>query len=290
MERSAVEDLWPQADLRLRIVAAQSQMRGGSGVVSHASAAILHGLALPGLTGRPVEMTVEGGARVSSRGGLMRHLDELEGDDVVEVDGIRCTSLDRTVFDLARVASLEMAVSAADAAARLTAASGRGAVSRIQEEWRDRLRARADAASRRRGIARARWVIEFFDARAELPGESVSRLQLFRLGFRDFDLQVPVAGPEGEAYTVDIGLSAAKTFWEFDGEAKYTDPALRGDRTVAEVLLREKRREDWIRGVTQWRFCRGGFRDIATPESLAARLAAFGVPLPSARDHTFGSR
>lgn len=288
--RVDVEGLWPQADLRLRTVAAVSRMQGGDAVVSHASAAVLHGLSLSGIAHRPVEMTVVGDRRMSSRPGLRRHLDELPPDDVVDVEGVRCTSLERTVFDVARVASLETGVSCADAAARAIAVRERVFDADAQEEWRERLRVRAAVAAGRRGVARARWVIEFFDGRAELPGESLSRLQLFRLGFRDIDVQVPVEGPAGEAYAVDIGLADVRMFWEFDGEGKYLEEARRNGRSVEEVLLREKRREDWIRGVTQWRFCRGGFRDVATPEALAARLAAFGVAVPTARNHTIRPR
>ncbi len=280
--RVAVDDLWPQADLRLRVVAAARQMRGGDAVISHVSAAVLHGLDLSGIAGRPVEMTVAGDRRMSSRPGLKRHHDELHPDDIVTVEGLRCTSLERTVFDVARVASLESAVACADAAARRVAVSERVLDPGAQEAWRQRLRLRAAAASGRRGVARARWVIEFCDGRAELPGESLSRLQLFRLGHRIFDLQVPVEGPSGETYEVDIGLPEARTFWEFDGEGKYLDEARRSGRTLDEVLLREKRREDWIRGVTQWRLYRGGFRDVATADALAARLAAFGVSPPTA--------
>lgn len=290
VQRGAADDLWPQADLRLRTVAAFSRMRGGDAVVSHVSAAVLHGLSLSGIAGRPVEMTVVGDRRMSSRPGLKRHLDALTPDEIVCVEGIRCTSLERTVFDVARVGSLETGVSCADAAARGIAVSGRIFDADAQEAWRERLRARAAAASGQRGVARARWVIEFFDGRAELPGESLSRLQFFRLGFRDIDVQVPVDGPSGEKYAVDIGLGDVRTFWEFDGEGKYLEEAKRNGCTLEEVLLREKRREDWIRGVTQWRLCRGGFRDVATPEALAARLAAFGVPVPVARDHTIDPR
>ncbi len=181
VDREAVHHLWPQADLRLRIVAAASRMRGGGAVVSHLSAAVIHGLAVAGVAHRPVEVTVVGGARMSSRPGLKRHLDELDSDDIVEVDGVRCTTLERTVFDVARTASLETAVSSADSAARRLTVSDRVLDARAQEEWRERLRERATRSKGRRGVARARWVIEFFDARAELPGESVSRLQLFRL-------------------------------------------------------------------------------------------------------------
>lgn len=265
---------------RIAVHAASRCMRGGSAVVSHLSAAVLHGLPQYRFGDRAVEVTLAGRVGGSSRDGLRRHLDALPGDDVVSVEGVTCTSVDRTVFDVARTASLEMALACADAALRRETVSARRFDAAAQERWRERLRRRADQASGRRGVRRARWVIEFADGRAELPGESISRLQLHRIGFQQIDLQVAVAGPRGADYFVDIGLRDVRTFWEFDGEVKYRDAAMRGGRSVERVLLDEKRREDWIRGTTQWRLCRGGFEDVRTPEALAARLAAFGVRPP----------
>ncbi len=158
--------------------------------------------------------------------------------------------------------------------------NGRAYSRDAQERWRDRLLERAAASPGRRGIARARRVVSFADGRAELPGESLSRLQLARLGFRQFELQVRVEGPNGRDYFVDIALPDHQTFWEFDGEVKYTDEGMRNGRALSQVLLEEKRREDWIRGVTQWRVTRGGWRDIATPDALRSRLQAFGVHVP----------
>lgn len=275
--RDTVDDLHPASVHRLHALAVVARMRGGAAVLSHLSAAVVHGLPQYRFGGSPVEFTLPVGSRASSRAGVRRHRDELDESDVVEVDGIRCTSLERTVFDVARTCGAEVAVSCADAALRREAGRGHGVDSTAQDAWRERMRERAARAAGRRGVTAARWVIEFADGRAQLPGESVSRLQLFRLGFRDLDLQVPIAGPAGRGYFVDIALRDCRTFWEFDGEAKYRDPALRGGATIEQVMLAEKRREDWIRGTTQWRLCRGGFRDITSPEALAARLAAFGV-------------
>ena len=69
-------------------------------------------------------------------------------------------------------------------------------------------------------------------------------------------LQVPVAGPTGQTYFVDFGLAEVRAFGEFDGKDKYLDVALRRGAPLEQVLLEEKRREDWIRGTTQWRFAR----------------------------------
>lgn len=280
VERAVFDALRPAARHQVMVVAAVSRARGRVGVVSHLSAAIMHGLPQYRFRDRPISLTVPDASHPPSRPGLRRHTDALDEREVVEIDGIRCTSIERTLFDVARTEPLEVAVTCADAALRRDVVSDRVFDVERHVEWRDRLRLRADRAVGRRGVRRARWVGEFADGRAELPGESVSRLQLYRLGFRAFDLQVAVAGPRGFDYQVDIGLREVKTFWEFDGEVKYRDVSMRRGRTIEDVLLDEKRREDWIRGRTQWRLCRGGFADIATPEALGARLAAFGVRPP----------
>ncbi len=280
VDRDGYRQRHPAERHRLAVDAALKCTRGGSAVVSHLSAAVVHGLPQYRFGERAVAVTLAAPVGGSSRAGLQRHLDGLPADDVVSVDGILCTSMDRTVFDIARTASPEMALTCADAALRREAVTSRRFDETAQDQWRERLRERARRAPGRRGVRRALRIIELADGRAELPGESVSRLQLHRIGFRDIDLQVAVDRPEGGAYFVDIALREVRTFWEFDGEVKYRDAEMRGGRSVERVVLDEKRREDWIRGVTQWRLCRGGFADIRTPETLAARLAAFGVRPP----------
>lgn len=280
VDRVEFDAMRPAHRHRVAVVAAVQRSRGRVGVVSHLSAAVLHGLPQYRFRPRPVSVTIPDATHPPSRAGLRRHADELEETDVVEIDGIRCTSLERTIFDVARTKSLETSVPCADAALRRVVVDGRVFDADLQAEWRERFARRAARAAGRRGVRRARWIGEFADGRAELPGESVSRLQLHRLGFRDFDLQVPVEGPRGFDYHVDVGLKEVRTFWEFDGEEKYRNEAMRRGRSLEDVLLEEKRREDWIRGRTRWHLVRGGFADIATPETLAARLSAFGVQPP----------
>lgn len=265
---------------RFAILAAVDRARDAGGVVSHISAAVLHGLPLYRFRDGPVHTTVPRASHPPSGRTIRRHTGALDAADAVIVDGIRCTSLERTVFDIACTQSREMAVSCADGALRRVAVTGRRFDPDAQARWRDAMRERVEGARGRRGVRAAEWIVGFADGRAELPGESVSRLQLHRLGFRDLDLQVAVEGPRGFDYFVDIALPGARTFWEFDGEGKYRDGSMRRGRSVEDVLMDEKRREDWIRGVTQWRVCRGGFADIATPDALATRLTAFGVRLP----------
>src|SRR5690606_15182957 len=99
------------------------------------------------------------------------------------------------------------------------------------------------------------------------------------MGFRSVDLQVPVESPHGWDWFVDFGLDDINAFGEYDGEGKYTDPALRGDRDIEETVLDEKQREDWIRGRTGRGMLRWGKDHIGTRRTFAMRLAAFHVPI-----------
>jgi len=127
------------------------------------------------------------------------------------------------------------------------------------------------------GRTRAQRSLTFADGRAQLPGESISRIRLAELGFAAPDLQVAIPGPSGRDCYVDFGLDDARAWGEFDGETKYRDEALRSGLTVEEVLLREKQREDWIRGCTHRPMARWQWTHLRTADTLARRLAAFGI-------------
>ncbi|WP_353113815.1 hypothetical protein [Microbacterium sp.] len=270
--------LWPEGRHLLRVLAVQHDATGSAPVFCGTSAGVLWGLPLYRTAPRRVHVAETRGRSRSTRD-VLRHETELADDDVAEIDGMRCTSLHRTVFDLARKLSAEAAVAGADAALRAVAVTGQRQDEALAEEWREELGRRAHG-SRARGVRQARRIIAFADGRAQLPGESVSRLQLHRLGFRRIGLQVPVVLSRGQSYWIDFDLEEAGAFGEFDGEGKYLHAALRSGRTVEQVVLDEKRREDTVRGVTGRRFVRWEAAHIRTPEALAERLAEFGVRPP----------
>lgn len=252
----------------------------GVAVASHESAAVLWGLPLYRHRPERVHLTTAAPARISSGPDVMRHVAPLPASDVTTRDGIRCTTLERTVFDLSRTLGAEASVACADAAERLMALRGRVWDEDAAAYWRRTMSERVIAASGARGVKQARWVAAFADGRAHLPGESVSRLQLMRIGFAVPQLQVRVDGPGGREYFVDFGMTDARAFGEFDGKGKYLDEAMRRGVPLEQVLLEEKQREDWIRGTTQWRLARWGDEHSATPGALAARLRSFGITPP----------
>ena len=271
-------DLWPEGRQLLRLLAVRRASPGDGPVFSHVSAAALWGLPLVGRFSDDVHTLIRGRRHTRTEAGVVHHATSVEATDVVERDGVRCTSLTRTVFDLARTLDPEAAVAIGDAALRLVSVQEHDVDDEAAAAWRegiDRL-----CAPGLRGVRRARWVSEFADGRAQLPGESVSRLQLYRLGFRDVELQVPITGADGARYFADFGFRRSRAFGEFDGEAKYLEPALRAALTTVDAVLAEKRREDDIRGVSGWRVVRWGAAHIRTANDLGARLAAFGIRPP----------
>lgn len=269
-------DLWPEGRHLLRVLAASSAATSADGpVFARESAAVLWGLPLYRWVPRAVHTVIEGRGHSRTLAGIARHDIALGPDDVVELHGMRVTSLARTVFDTARSLLAEAAVAIADAALRGIAVRGHRQDADLVAAWREEQAALARPGLR--GVRQARWVGEFADGRAQLPGESVSRLQLFRLGYTEVDLQVPVTGTDGRQFFMDFAFKRARAFGEFDGEGKYLDTDLRDASSTEAAVLEEKRREDDVRGATGWRFARWGSAHIITADALGSRLAAFRI-------------
>ncbi|MDT0214051.1 hypothetical protein Q9R29_09145 [Rothia sp. ARF10] len=125
-----------------------------------------------------------------------------------------------------------------------------------------------------RGRARAALVVNLAEAGAMSVGESMSRVQMFRLNIPRPSLQVRVDDADGLVGYCDFGWEGV--MGEFDGRFKYglTDGA--GREQVAEVLWREKRREDRIRARGH-RMARWVWADAARPRRMVEILGAQGI-------------
>jgi len=280
VEAATHDALWSEGRHLLAVMAAHLNADPPGPVFWGPSAAVLLGLPLYRLAPDRVHTVIRGARHGRTRAGIAQHGVGIDDADLVDVDGLRCTSLDRTVLDLACTTSPGAALSAADAALRRVAVDRHRQDPDRAADWHRRMSLRA-AAVRSRGVRRARWILDFADGRAQLPGESVSRLQLHRLGFTGLELQPHVIGSGGDEYWIDFGFPRNRVFGEFDGQGKYVDPEVRSTRSAEDAVLAEKRREDDIRGVTGWRFARWEDRHVRTPDALAARLQAFGVRPPA---------
>lgn len=267
----------------IRVVAAHAAQRGTDAVAVLASAAVLHGFPLYRWDPERVHTAGERlSGHVQKSPWIARHEFSVGMNDRVLVGGIACTSPSRTVADLLRTARPEVALSVADAALRRVAWDD--ADHSYDEEAAAAFRAEVFASLHRtrgaRGVRQGRWLLDLADGRAQLPLETVSRLRLIELGFARPRLQVRVPGPSGSAFYVDLGLDDVAAWGECDGDGKYLEEARRQGKTLEEVLLAEKQREDWIRGTTRRPVARWGSRDVVTASALGRRLAAFQIRAP----------
>jgi hypothetical protein len=263
----------------LRIVAAECRRRGSADVVSHHSAAVLHGLPLIRHAAERVHLSgsFANGRVRASEPMVARHELAVSAVDRVEIDGIECTSLARTAADVVRSSAQETGIAMLDAALRKVAWEESSHTYDLETAEAFRREVARQLPQGGRGVKQGRRLVGLADGRAQLPGESVSRLYLIELGFDVPRLQVPVDGPDGRTFYVDFGLDDVGAWGEFDGRSKYLDPRFRGHRGIEEIVLQEKLREDWIRGTTNRRFVRWGSDDIRTALSLGKRLARFGL-------------
>lgn len=249
--RRGAYSLDPIAPTRIRdthrelLLATDQLLTRDDAVVSHMSAAVLHGLPLWQSDLATVHLTCnrEGGGKQRSCNFI--HVSPIADHEIVEIDGIRVTSLARTVVDLSRGLSAFKAVPIGDAALR-------------QGLTTDEL---ADALARCRGwrgVIRARRTVAFLDPRSESPGESGSRVRMAEAGLPAPELQVKIFDELG--YLVgrcDFGWLERRTLGEFDGKDKYGE-LRRPDQSVEDVVLEEKAREDALREhgfeVVRWRW------------------------------------
>jgi hypothetical protein len=247
----------------LRLVAATVPLLAPESVLSHASAAALHGLPIRrDLLDRVWVTRADGG---HGRHGPVLHLRlcRLEEDEIVNVGGVRVTSLERTAIDMARLLSPEWGLIFCDAA--LVAGANK-----------ERLLGQVDRARGWPGARKALCAAEFSDGRSGSPLESVSRLQLQRLGFPTPVLQFEVVLNGVVVATTDFGWEDEGLVGECDGKVKY-DELLRPGETAADAVMREKRREERIRGADLW-IVRWGWSEAWNPPELR-RIVQTGFAL-----------
>jgi hypothetical protein len=242
------------------VLAVRAAMAGlsANAVVSHVSAAALHGLPLWGASLQRVHVTRN--RRSGGRCGRYVHVHaaRLDTDDVVEVQGLRVTSVARTVVDLARSVAFEAAVVTADGALR-------AGLHRVE------LERAAERSAHRSGNGSSTRVVAFADGRSESAGESRSRVVIARCGIPSPDLQVSVPLLSTGAHArSDFAWLDRGTVAEFDGMAKY-GRLLRPGEDAGDAVVREKLREDAIRD-TGLRVVRWNWAELDDFDAAAGRL------------------
>ena len=248
----------PIGDKHRQLVHATIPYLGDDTVISHGSAAALHGLPLWPPAVSHVHVT-----RSRKYGGKLRtvvhvHAATLTADDVVLVDGVRVTSIARTVLDLGRTLPLAQSVAGGDRALATGVSP-------------DELARTAAGMEHWPGIRRARHAVELLDRRSESAGESASRVELLELSLPRPDLQVRILDANGRLVArSDFGWLDRRTVGEFDGKIKY-GRALEPGRSIEDIVYEEKLREDAIRDLG-WQVVRWTWSDLQRSEVIRDRL------------------
>lgn len=231
-ERSLWDALKPDDRYRLRVRAAVLTLDKAV-VVSHTSAAVLLDVPMSPHWTRLVHVTRPGVTGSRTEGGVKHHLAGYDESDVVEVDGLRVTRLERTAVDIGREHGFTDGVIACDAALRL------GGHKHQLEIALARMRSWPH-------VTRARGAVAVADGGAQSIGETLLRLAVLELGIGVPETQF-VAVDRGRRAEVD--LRVGRHLFEFDGRVKYLGRERGGvaDEPPEQVLWREKQREDWLR-------------------------------------------
>ncbi|OYO23146.1 hypothetical protein CGZ93_06730 [Enemella dayhoffiae] len=254
---------WTPEDYQLRhrcLIQAAGAVISDDTVLSHRSAAVLHGLPLPPGLLRRVDLLRDGvdGARRTPTAHHRRA--PLPTDDRTVIEGLPVTGLARTVADLIRTLPFR------DALAVLDVGLARGVTA---AELGVRLKRRAI------GNPQARQLLELGDEASESPGESRCRATMALAGIPRPVCQFVVADTWGrEIARCDFAWPDLGLVGEFDGLTKY-GRLLKPGQSSNDAIRDERLREARIRNAGLWcvrwidaelrdlnRF-REGFRDAA---------------------------
>lgn len=254
---------------RMRVLATAGRV-GREVVYSHHAAAALWGIRMLRSWPSTIDVSQERASGGRSNGMLRRHCRGLDGLELTTLDGLTLTTPAQTVVDLA------LRFPFADAVASMDSALHRKRVPSplmTMGDLAERVAAMEHARGWRRAVAAAGFATNLSDS----VEESHSRVQIFRLGFPTPALQQRFVDREGFVADTDFYWRDFDHAGESDGKSKYLNPAFRNGRTVEQVVLAEKKRENrlrrLVRTVSRW-----DTEDLYPPARLYRILSDAGLP------------
>lgn len=242
-------------------------------VASHLSSAVEYDVPTWGLDLRNSHVTRDDGCSGRVAAGVQQHGGRLVDGDVVTRNGIRTMSGTRTALEVTMVASVEPSLAVVNHLLRCGFTTATALAERYAKEtasmenWPNSLT--------------TDLVLRLADPRIE----SLLETRFYFLCFRN---SLPMPRPQVEiedrgrvVARVDFAWPELGVFVEVDGKEKYLKYRRPGE-SVADAVLREKRREDLVRRLTGWRCIRVTWSDLENPGTLIAMLLRELGRLPAA--------
>ncbi len=226
-----------------------------SAFLCNTTAAVIHGFPLPlrlaeSARRMPVIGVPNDQVRVRRSGVIGRRL-IVEADDIVEVDGIRCTSRLRTWAELAEILSV----------AQLTAVTDFLIARRLPLATRDQLEATHRRFLGGRGSKARRLAIDLANDGSESPRESELRVLLVTAGLPEPECNVEIYDGTRFIARVDLLFRDERTILEYDGD-HHRDPR---------QWSRDQRRRAELESLG-YRYTSVTARDFDDPSALLARI------------------
>lgn len=233
------------------------------------SAALLYGIDVSWELLREVHVACPKGKKARNYGKVIRH--QLDAPIVSKQGGVQVVDVREAVFGSICSAPFELGLGIVDSALRLRLVSKEG------------LEAYAEVYGKgRKGIARARAVISYADARAENGGESRARAVMIEEGYAPHELQVPVRDPIDPLHVMrgDFGWrheDGSLTIGELDGKQKYEDIRYTNGNDSVGVMMAERRRESRM-SVYGVRIMRFPMQYVYDRWMLVELMQVYGIP------------
>lgn len=243
-----------------RSLAAMRRVDDGT-VLSHASAAAVHGLPLWGLPTHIATASRHRPGHGRQDSGEMRTFSAPLDGAVTRVHGIPVTTPARTAVDIAREYRLDPAVCVADIALHRELATEAGLAHHV------------DLAAGRHGVGRARAMVALVEPAIESPLETRSRLAFGRAGLPEAEANVEIYDGDGVLLArPDFLWREWRLIGEGDGFEKYTLGGTDKESLLA-AIKSEKYRENRLMAqgfvIIRWTWS-----DLQHPRVLAARVRA----------------
>jgi hypothetical protein len=249
-------------DQRYAVLCRAVYARAGTEVfLSHASALPFLGAPLWGLDLREVHATRRDARSGRREAGVRQHCALVEDIDIAISHDVRHSSGTRAALETTTIASVEAGLVVANSLlhdGHTTLADLRNRYERTMRSWPHTLR--------------TRLVLSLATPLLESPGESRLSYWMWHHGLPGPVAQYEVRDSTGSVCArLDFAWPDRGVWVEFDGRAKYESLGRPGE-SVADVVLREKAREDMVRELTGWICVRVTWADLSNPARLMQRL------------------